>query len=90
MVASTIPQYATPDPQAAFTAGLVNELSDALRAVLVAHPINAQRAAAGQAVANVVLLRGCGSRIKVPGFRQRHGMRACLVAPTKIIAGALS
>ncbi len=74
--------------QAAFTAGLVNALSDAIRAVLEPHPINAQRRAAGEAVANVVLLRGCGSRIRVPCFRDKHHMRACLVAPTKIIAGA--
>jgi hypothetical protein len=30
---------------------------------------------------------GCGSRINVPSFEQLHGMKACLVAPTKIIAG---
>ncbi|GLC37821.1 hypothetical protein PLESTB_001480100 [Pleodorina starrii] len=74
-------------PEAHFTAGLVNALSDAFRAVLESHPINSQRAAAGQGVANVVLLRGCGSRIRVPSFQQNHGMRPCLVAPTKIIAG---
>ncbi len=27
------------------------------------------------------------SRIAVPTFLERHGMRACMVAPTKIIAG---
>eukprot|EP00983_Pelagomonas_calceolata_P038060 1136662-Pelagomonas_calceolata.AAC.2 len=37
--------------------------------------------------ANVVLLRGCGCRIKVPGFQAMHGLRGVLVAPTKIIAG---
>ncbi|GFR43969.1 hypothetical protein Agub_g5113, partial [Astrephomene gubernaculifera] len=74
-------------PEAHFTAGLVNALSDAFRGVLSAHPLNAARAAAGQGVANVVLLRGCGCRIRVPAFRQQHGLRPCLVAPTKIIAG---
>jgi 2,3-bisphosphoglycerate-independent phosphoglycerate mutase len=53
----------------------------------VSHPINAARAAEGLAVANVVLLRGCGSRIRVPSFQEKHGLRPCLVAPTKIIAG---
>jgi 2,3-bisphosphoglycerate-independent phosphoglycerate mutase len=144
-------------PQAAFTARLVNSLSDAFKAVLEAHPINAarrevrgmraERAAhsllamalgwaglgwagrgwagppsararasqpvcslppvnvclprcchagcnpespqAGQPPANVVLLRGCGCRIRVPPFAQLHGdLKPCLVAPTKIIAGA--
>ncbi len=42
----------------------------------------------GLPVANVVLLRGCGSRIRVPDFQQLHGMRGVIVAPTKIIAGA--
>ncbi|GIL98398.1 hypothetical protein Vretimale_3768 [Volvox reticuliferus] len=74
-------------PEAEFTCGLVNALSDAFRAVLEPHPINQRRASEGQAVANVVLLRGCGSRIRVPSFEERHGMRPCLVAPTKIIAG---
>lgn len=74
-------------PQARHTAAVVNELSAEMQRILAAHPINAQRAAEGLAVANVVLLRGCGSRIKVPPFHEKHGMRAVIVAPTKIIAG---
>ncbi|GIL47029.1 hypothetical protein Vafri_3864 [Volvox africanus] len=74
-------------PEARLTCGLVNALSEAFRVVLEAHPINQRRAAEGLTVANMVLLRGCGSRIRVPSFQERHGMRPCLVAPTKIIAG---
>ncbi|GLI58706.1 hypothetical protein VaNZ11_000457 [Volvox africanus] len=74
-------------PEAKFTCGLVNALSEAFRVVLESHPINQHRAAEGLTVANVVLLRGCGSRIRVPSFQEQHGMRPCLVAPTKIIAG---
>ncbi|GJP35993.1 hypothetical protein CLOM_g20534 [Closterium sp. NIES-68] len=74
-------------PEADLTARVVNALSDAIRAELRSHPINAQRAAQGKNVANVVLLRGCGIRIEVPAFKDKHGMRACMVAPTKIIAG---
>eukprot|EP00798_Chlamydomonas_sp_ICE-L_P006636 gene6636-3293_t len=69
------------------TARLVNELSDGIRKVLEDHPLNLERVASGLNSANVVLLRGCGCRIKVPGFQEMHGMKACLVAPTKIIAG---
>lgn len=58
-----------------------------MRRVLDNHPINAARREAGLNPANVVLLRGCGCRIKVAPFSERHGLRACLVAPTKIIAG---
>jgi hypothetical protein len=54
---------------------------------MIARARSQERAAAGVNVANVVLLRGCGSRIRVPGFYAVHGMKPCLVAPTKIIAG---
>jgi hypothetical protein len=73
--------------QAAHTAAVVNELSSEIHKVLAAHPINQQRQAEGLHPANVVLLRGCGSRIKVTPFQQLHGLKAALVAPTKIIAG---
>ena len=48
--------------EAAHTAAVVNELSAVMHAMLVNHPVNAQRVAEGKAAANVVLLRGCGSR----------------------------
>ena len=51
------------------------------------HPINRERAAQGKAPANIVLLRGCGVRIAVQPFRERWGLRGCMVAPTRIIAG---
>jgi 2,3-bisphosphoglycerate-independent phosphoglycerate mutase len=47
------------------TAAVVSAVSSAFSLVLEGHPINADRRAAGLAVANVVLLRGCGCRIKV-------------------------
>ena len=34
-----------------------------------------------------MLLRGCGARIGVQSFKERHGLHACVVAPTRIIAG---
>ncbi|KAK9845885.1 hypothetical protein WJX81_005130 [Elliptochloris bilobata] len=73
--------------EAAHTAAVVAELSGVMRAILEAHPINAQRVSQGKPPANTVLLRGCGSRIAVEPFQALHGMRACMLAPTKIIAG---
>lgn len=73
--------------EARHTAAVVQELSDEIRKVLEAHPINEQRRKEGLNVANVVLLRGCGCRIKVPAFEELHHMKPCIVAPTKIIAG---
>eukprot|EP00698_Gefionella_okellyi_P022457 TRINITY_DN7450_c0_g1_i3.p1 TRINITY_DN7450_c0_g1~~TRINITY_DN7450_c0_g1_i3.p1 ORF type:complete len:342 (+),score=51.82 TRINITY_DN7450_c0_g1_i3:133-1026(+) len=72
---------------AVFTARLVNELSAELHKALMSHEINAQRAKVGKPVANCVLLRGCGVRIDVEAFEQRHGMKPFMIAPTAIIAG---
>jgi hypothetical protein len=47
----------------------VNELSDVLRGVLEGHAVNARRVADGLNPANVVLLRGCGCRIKARAGR---------------------
>lgn len=73
--------------EAKHTAAVVNELSKEISKILVAHPLNAKRATEGKAIANVVLLRGCGIRIEVPSFEKQHGLWPCMVAPTKIIAG---
>ncbi|CAI9109965.1 OLC1v1009915C2 [Oldenlandia corymbosa var. corymbosa] len=73
--------------EAKHTAEVVNELSCEISKILVAHPLNAKRAAEGKNIANVVLLRGCGIRIEVPPFEKLHGLWPCMVAPTKIIAG---
>lgn len=73
--------------EAKHTAAVVNELSKEISRLLVSHPVNEKRVAEGKNVANVVLLRGCGIRIEVPPFEEKHGLRPCMVAPTKIIAG---
>lgn len=51
--------------EAKHTAAVVNELSKEISRILLAHPLNAERAAEGKNVANLVLLRGCGIRIEV-------------------------
>lgn len=51
--------------EARHTAKVVNELSKEISHILVAHPLNAKRAAEGKNIANLVLLRGCGIRIEV-------------------------
>uniref|UniRef100_A0A251V5Z6 Putative 2,3-bisphosphoglycerate-independent phosphoglycerate mutase n=1 Tax=Helianthus annuus TaxID=4232 RepID=A0A251V5Z6_HELAN len=55
--------------------------------ILVAHPLNQNVPPKAKNIANIVLLRGCGIRIEVPAFEKNHGLRPCMVAPTKIIAG---
>ncbi|KAI3919361.1 hypothetical protein MKW92_008272 [Papaver armeniacum] len=73
--------------EAKHTAEVVNELSKEMSRILIAHPLNATRLAEGKNIANIVLLRGCGIRIEVPPFEEKHGLWPCMVAPTKIIAG---
>ncbi|KAK2970786.1 hypothetical protein RJ640_012114 [Escallonia rubra] len=73
--------------EAKHTAAVINELSKEISKILVAHPLNATRAAEGKNIANLVLLRGCGIRIEVSPFEEKHGLWPCMVAPTKIIAG---
>lgn len=76
------------DAAAVHTARVVNAASDHIRSVLRDHPVNIQRRKQGKHAANVILLRGCGSRIFLEEFHQKHGFqKACMVAPTKIIAG---
>lgn len=85
---TSVAQANARDPaRAAGTAAAINAVSDSLRALLAAHPINAERVAAGKPPANVVLLRGCAARVDAPDFLDRHGLRACALAPTRIIAG---
>lgn len=73
--------------QGALTAALIDNVSDIIRSRLKDHPVNQRRAAAGKNIANVILLRGCGMRLRLPSFEQRHGLRSCIVAPTKILGG---
>lgn len=73
--------------EACISAKVVQVVSDAFRRVLSSHPINAERRALGMTTADVVLLRGCGVRLDTEPFPERHGLRAAMVAPTKVIAG---
>jgi 2,3-diphosphopglycerate-independent phosphoglycerate mutase len=73
--------------EAEMTAKLVNELSLQIHKALETHPINEERRKQGKAVANVVLLRGCGTLIEAPTFINRHQLKPFLIAPTCIIAG---
>jgi len=51
------------DPDCVHTAKLINALSNEIRRILSAHPINTERKAQGLPYTNLVLLRGCGQRL---------------------------
>lgn len=75
------------DAEGVFTADIVNAVDEMIRGILHNHPVNVERERQGKPPANVVLLRGCGCRLALPPFYTLHNMRACIVSPTKIIAG---
>ena len=72
---------------ATMTADLVNKFSIEITKVLLSHPINIERKAKGLFYTNIILLRGCGSRLKVPFFKEKHHMVPFMIAPTAVIAG---
>jgi len=79
--------FAANDVNAQMTSHMLNQLSDRVRQLLENHPVNLERKRQGKNVANLVLFRGCGVRIQVNTFREEHGWKPFLVAPTAIIAG---
>ena len=76
-------------------------MSDAINGVLSKHPINIEREKKGLRTGNIVLLRGCGSRLsttllkihplsfflEVDSFEKVHGLKGFMIAPTAIISG---
>ncbi|KAI7893047.1 2,3-bisphosphoglycerate-independent phosphoglycerate mutase-domain-containing protein, partial [Mucor mucedo] len=75
------------DEASKLTSKLTNELSEVFHEILMSHPINQTRIEQDTHPANCVLLRGCGSCIKVPSIEELHGFKSFLIAPTCIIAG---
>ena len=75
------------DAKAAFTADLVQTLSETIRKTLREHPLNISRKEKGLTYANFLTLRGCGQRLNVPSFEEMHGLKAFVIAPTAIIRG---
>lgn len=75
--------------QAERTARIVNSASKSIRRQLERHPINAERKQNGKIPANVILFRGAGQKMKAPNFESQTGLKGCVLAPTKIIAGKL-
>ncbi|GJQ09547.1 hypothetical protein GpartN1_g1338.t1 [Galdieria partita] len=77
----------TSSREAQQTAVVVNQLSKAVHEALEAHPLIIERKKRGLSYTNIVLFRGCGRRVDLKSFREKYGLRAFAIAPTKIIAG---
>ena len=75
------------DENAVLTASIVNSLSGKIFEILNENTINLEREKKGLLPANIILLRGCGSRLKVKSFKETHGFNGFMIAPTAIING---
>lgn len=64
-------------------------MSDEIHKKLSEHPLNKKRIEEGKSPANVVLLRGCGFKIKAEPFNEKYKTKAASVCPTAIIAGVV-
>eukprot|EP00158_Paraphelidium_tribonemae_P005696 Partr_v1_DN27468_c5_g1_i4_m72248 putative 2,3bisphosphoglycerate-in-dependent phosphoglycerate len=80
--------------EAVRTSAYLNALSLEISHTLQNHTINAQRSKSGKPIANVILFRGCGTRlnvsslaVKYPEIFPRPDDRAFAIAPTCMING---
>lgn len=73
---------------AIITSNIVNSLSRHFQSLLSQHSLNIFRKHNGKPVANVVLFRGCGARLKdIPTFEELYQMKSFMIAPTCMISG---
>jgi 2,3-bisphosphoglycerate-independent phosphoglycerate mutase len=74
------------------SAALVNEFGFKTRQLLDSYPVNQQRRAQGKNPANFVLMRDAGTaKPNVPGFREKWGLKAAMIAdlPAELGIGRL-
>jgi len=69
--------------EARTTADILNKFMKKAYEVLSSHPANQKR----KIPANFLLLRGAGEYIKVPSFKEKFGLSACVVTGVGIIKG---
>lgn len=68
-------------------AEIVNEFVMRAHEVLEKHPINLERERMGLPKVNALLLRGAGSMIEVPSFKEKFGLSLSIVSATALIKG---
>ncbi len=66
--------------EAAFTAKVLNHFLRQAHNVLMANPLNRERAQQGKPAANYLLARGAGYYKEIVKFEQRYGLHACTIA----------
>ena len=73
--------------EALFTAEILNEFIEKAHKILDMHPLNFERRKKGLLPANLLLIRGVGKMKKVPGMRERFGLKACCIAGAGLYKG---
>jgi 2,3-bisphosphoglycerate-independent phosphoglycerate mutase len=74
-------------PEARKTAEILNTFMERAHEVLENHPLNAEREKKGLMKANAILLRGSGVMPHIPSFKERYGLKLCVIAATALIKG---
>jgi 2,3-bisphosphoglycerate-independent phosphoglycerate mutase len=77
------------DEAAARTAAKLELFLERARSLLQQHPVNLRRSAAGQPLANALLLRQAGCHQPLAGLRERFGLRCAGVAAERTVIGVL-
>lgn len=55
--------------------------------ILSTHPLNLERAAAGEKQANIILVRGAGEMGRLEPFDKRYGMKGAVISAASLITG---
>jgi 2,3-bisphosphoglycerate-independent phosphoglycerate mutase len=75
------------DPEALFTAQVVNKFVQRCFEVLNDHEVNRQRVAEGKPPANIALPRGVGTAVHLEPFATRYGLNGAIVVEVDLVRG---
>lgn len=75
------------EPEAEFTATVINKFLDRSRKILQDHEFNRKLNSDGKLPANEIMLRGAGKIPAIPPFQEKYSMRAACISGTPLIRG---
>ena len=75
------------EPEAEFTATVINKFLDRARKILQDHEFNRKLNSDGKLPANEIMLRGAGKIPAIPPFQEKYSMRAACISGTPLIRG---
>jgi 2,3-bisphosphoglycerate-independent phosphoglycerate mutase len=75
------------EPDAQFTAEIINKFLARSRKILEEHEFNRKLISLGKMPANEIMLRGAGRIPEIPSFKEKYGMKAACISGTPLIRG---